>query len=153
MFHLREQSVVEQILSLRMQRRVDRYHVADLNHVLDRRMENHVEFFLDRFWQALPIEIMQMHVKRLQPPQDSSANSSGSHRSDVHTFDVVRTLYAIGDIPSALYYPPIRGQVVAYEREDHHHRMFGDADRIGIGYFGHGDATVDRSLEIDMVGA
>jgi hypothetical protein len=31
--------------------------------------------------------------------------------------------------------------------------VLGDADRIEIGDFGHGDATVDRGLKIDMVGA
>jgi hypothetical protein len=46
-------------------RRVDRDDVADLDHVLDIGMPCEIQFLLDRLRQAMPIEIMQVHVERL----------------------------------------------------------------------------------------
>src|SRR5271168_4119958 len=57
----------------------------------------------------------------------------------------------VGDIPAALDDPLVRGDVVPHQAENHHNHVFGDADRVAIGDLGHGDATVDSGLKIDMV--
>src|SRR5665809_18526 len=64
--HLRDQLVVEHMLGLRMQRRVDGDHVADLDQRFDVWMEGEPKFFLDRLGQPVLVVIVQLDVERLQ---------------------------------------------------------------------------------------
>ena len=69
------------------------------------------------------------------------------------TFEVVRACDAIGNVPAAFDHPLIGGDVIAHEREDHHHHMLGDRDAIAIRDFGDRDAPVHCGLQINVIGA
>ena len=47
----------------------------------------------------------------------------------------------------------MRGQVVADQRQDHHHDVFGHADAVAIGHLGNSDAPVHRRLQVDVIRA
>ena len=151
--HLGEQLVVEEVLRFRMKRRIDRHNVTDLDHVLDIRMPGEVEFLLDRLRQPVPIVVMQMHVEGLEPAKHGEADAAGGDRADVHALDIIGARDAVGDVPAALHHPLVGGNVVPHEPEDHHHDVFGDADRIAVGDLGDRDPAVDRGLKVDVVGA
>ena len=136
-----------------MERAIDRDDVADGDHVLDAVVPGDAELPLDLGREPVAVEIMQMHVERLQAAQHRAADPPRGDGADVHALDVVGARDAIGDVPAALAHPIVRREVIAHEAEDHHHDMLGDADRVAVGHFGDGDAAVDRGLQIDMVGA
>ena len=59
---------------------------------------------------------------------------------------------------SAMFQPPVDHplvgrDVVAHQRQDHHHDVLGDADAVAVGDLGDGDPAVDRRLEVDVVRA
>ena len=72
---------------------------------------------------------------------------------DVHALQVVGTLHAIGDVPTAFGGPPVRRDEVAHQCQDLHHRVLGDADAVAVGHLGDRDAALFRRLEIHMVRA
>ena len=116
-----------------MQRRIDRHDVADLDHVLDIGMPGEVELLLDRLGKPVSLVIMKMHVEGLQSAQHRKADAAGRARADVHALDVIGPFDTVGDVPAALHHPLVGGNIVPHESEDHHHHMFGDADRIAVG--------------------
>ena len=111
-FHLRQQRVVEQVLSLGMQRCVDRNNVTNLDHVFDARMKNDVELFLGCLGQALAIEVVQVDIEGLQATEDRKTDSTRRNCADMHAFDIVGAADAVRDIPAALYHPLIGRNVV-----------------------------------------
>jgi hypothetical protein len=116
-------------------------------------MEGESEFLLDFLGQAVLVGVMQLDVERLQPAQDRESDAACGDGTDIHAFEIVSVLDAIGDVPAAFHHPLVRGDVIANEGEDHHHHMLGDADGVRVGYLGYGDAALDGSVEIDVVGA
>ena len=99
------------------------------------------------------VVIVELDVERLQSAERGKADAAGSDGADIHAFEVVGALDAIGDVPAAFDHPAVGRDVVAHERQDHHHDVLGDADRVAIGDLGHGDALVHGGLEIGVVGA
>ena len=65
-----------------MQRRVDRDHVADLDHRLDGRVERQAEFLLDLGRQPVPVGVVQLDVERLEPAQHRQADATGRDGAD-----------------------------------------------------------------------
>ena len=65
-------------------------------------MEGQVQLFFDLGRQAVPIGVVQLDVERLEPPQHGQADAAGRDGADVHAFDVVGALDAIGDVPALL---------------------------------------------------
>src|SRR5262245_51159725 len=118
--HHADQPVVEHALGLGMQRRVDSDHVADLDQRLHVRMEGEVELLLNLFRQAMLIGVVELYTEGLETPERRKADATGGNGADIHAFEVVGTLDAIGDVPAALDHPAIGRDVVAYECEDHH---------------------------------
>src|SRR6266516_1908214 len=151
--HLGDEGVVEEVLGLRMEGRVDRDHVADGHHRLGVRVVGYAELALDLLRESVSIGVVQSHLKRLQPPEDSGADPAGSDRPDLHSLQVVRPGDAVGDVPAALDDPLIGRDVVAHQRQDHHHHMLGDADAVRIGDLADGDPPLDRRFQINVVGA
>ena len=131
--------MVEEVLGFGMQRRIDRYDVTDLDHVLDIGMPGEIEFLLDRLGEAVSIVIVKMHVEGLESAQHRKADAAGRDRADMHALDVIGPFDTVSDIPAALHYPLIGGNIVSHEPEDHHHHMLGDADRIAVGHLGDRD--------------
>ena len=96
---------------------------------------------------------MELDVERLEPAKRGKADAAGGDGADIHAFEVVRALDAIGDVPAASDHPAVGGDVVADQRQDHHDDVLGDADRVAVGDLGDGDALVHRGLQVGMVGA
>ena len=151
--HLRDQGIVEHALGFGMERAVDRDDVADLDQRLDVRMKRDVQFLLDRVRQPVPVRVVKFHVERFEPAQSSRANATRCHGADVHAFEVVGTFDAVGDVPAAVDDPLMRRDVVAHQREDHHHDMFRHADAVRVSHLRHGDAPGHRSLQVGVIRA
>src|SRR5207247_11149428 len=76
--HLGDQGVVEEVLGLRMEGRVDRDHVADTHQRLGVRMVGHAELALDLLRESVSIGVVQSHLERLQPSEYRGTDPSGS---------------------------------------------------------------------------
>src|SRR5680860_1774947 len=107
--HLGDEGVVEEVLGLGMEGRVDRDHVADTHQRLGVRVVGHAKLALDLLRESVSIGVVQSHLKRLQPPEYSGTDPAGSDCPDLHSFEVVGPGDAVGDVPSALDDPLIRG--------------------------------------------
>ena len=136
-----------------MQRRVDGDHVADLDQRLDVRMEGEAELLLHLLRQPVLVVVMQLDVERLETAERREADAPGGDGADIHAFEVVGALDAVGDVPAASDHPAIRRDVIAHQRQDHHDDVLGDAERVAIGHLGDGDALVHRRLQIGVIGA
>ena len=67
--HLADQLGVEEVLRLRMERRVDRYHVAHANQRLDVRVIGNAELLLHLVRQSVPVGVMEPDLEGLQASQ------------------------------------------------------------------------------------
>ncbi len=57
------------------------------------------------FGQAVPVGVVKAHVEGLEPAQHRQPDAAGRHGSNLHRFEIVRALHAVGDIPAALAHP------------------------------------------------
>src|SRR5262249_31414893 len=151
--HHADQLVVEHVLSLGVQRRIDRHHVANLDQRLDIRMKGQSKLLLDRLGEAVLIGVVQLDVEGLQPTEYGKTDAAGSDSADIHAFKVIGAFDAVGDVPAAFDHPAIGRDVVPHESQDHHHHVLGDADRIAIGHLGDGNALIHSRLKVGVVGA
>ena len=78
-------------------------------------MPGEVQLFFDRLRQTVAVIIVQMHIEGFQAPQYGKPNAAGGDGADMHAFDVIGALHAIGDIPAALHHPLIGRNVIAHE--------------------------------------
>src|ERR1700678_162223 len=131
--HFGKKLVIEEALCFGMKRRIDSHDIADLDHILDIGMPREIQFLFDRFWQSMSIEVVQVHIEGLESAQHRETNPAGSDCADMHSLNIIRTLDAVRDVPTALYDPLVRRDVIADEAEDHHHDVLCDADRIAVG--------------------
>ena len=97
--------------------------------------------------------VVEAHLERLQAPQHGGADPAGGHGSDLHPLDVIGAGHAVGDVPAAVDHPLVGGDVVADQRQDHHHHVLGDADAVAVGDLGDRHPGVHRRLQVDVVGA
>ena len=88
-------------------------------------MEGEAELLLDLLRQAMLVVVVQLDVERLQAAQHGEADAAGGDRADVHAFEVIGALDAIGDVPAAPDDPAVGGDVVADQRQDHHDDVLG----------------------------
>ena len=151
--HLGEHLVVEEVPRRWIERHLQ---VDDIDAAHQRvrvGVEGQAQLLLDLRAQPVRIGIVQVQVEGLQPAQHRQADPACGDRAEMHAFDVVAALDAIGDIPPAVHRDLVRRQVVADQRQHHHHHMLGDADAVGAGHFGHGDMGAGGRFEIDVIGA
>src|SRR5262249_48424555 len=116
------------------------------------RMEGEVKLLLDLLRQAVLVRIMQLHIEGFESTQHSKSDTACAHTADTHAFEVIGALNTICDVPAALDDPTIGGDVVSDERQNQHHHMLSDTDRIGKGYLSNRDPLVHGCLKIGMVG-
>ena len=91
-------------------------------------MPGYAELALHVGGQAMTVEIMEMHVERLEPAKHRAADPARGDGADMHALDVIGSAGAIGDVPATLHHPIVRRQVISNQAENHHHYMLGDAD-------------------------
>src|ERR1700679_2059588 len=96
---------------------------------------------------------MELNVKGFEATQHCKSNSTGGNRADLHRLQIVGPLDAVGDVPTAVDDPLVRGDIVAHQRQDHHHDMLGDADTVAVRDFCHGDPALHCGFQVDMVRA
>ena len=108
---------------------------------------------LDLVVEPVLVGVVQVDVERLEAAEHAEADAAGAERADRHALQVVGALHAVGDVPAALRHPLVGRDVVAHQREDHHHDVLGDADAVGVRDLGDGDAVLHRRLQVDVVGA
>ena len=135
--------VVEHVLRLRMQRRVDGDDVADRTIDSTSGWKVEAQLLLDVGGQAVAVGVVQVHVERLQTAQHGGADAAGGDGADVHALEVVRARDEVGDVPAARCTTHLVGRdVVADEREDHHDDVLADTDAVRVGDLGNGDAAL-----------
>ena len=117
------------------------------------RVEGEAELTLDALVEAVSIGVVQLHVEGLETAKDRKADATCRDRSYGHALDVIGALNAVGDVPAPVDDPPVGREVVAHERQDHHHHVLGHADAVRVRHLGDGDAPVDRRLQVHVVGA
>mmetsp|Transcript_41475 Transcript_41475/g.120094 ORF Transcript_41475/g.120094 Transcript_41475/m.120094 type:complete len:253 (-) Transcript_41475:17-775(-) len=96
---------------------------------------------------------MKMHIEGLQAPQHREADTAGGHRAHMHALDIVGTHDAVRDVPSAEDHLLVGGDVVAYQRQDHHHHVLGHRNGVAESNLRHGDVPAARGLQIHVVAA
>jgi hypothetical protein len=102
----------------------------------------------------MAIHVMQFHIERLQQAQDAQTDAAGSHGADVHRFQIVGgARHAVGDISAAFDHPVIGRDIVAHQRERHHHYVFGNAVAVAVGDFGDSNAALHGCLQVGVVRA
>jgi hypothetical protein len=116
-------------------------------------MESKVQLLLNPPGKWMTLGVVQFNVKGFQSPQYGQTDSAGSNRSNVHTFEIVRTRDTIRDVPSAVPRDLMSRQVVANQRQNHHHSVFGDANTVRKGLFGYRDTGFDGRVQVHVVGA
>ena len=136
-----------------MERRVDRDDVADGDELLGSLVEGDSELLLDLGRQPVAVRVVQPDLERLQAAEHGRADAARTDGADLHALEVVRARHGVGDVPAPLEDDLVRGQVVADERQDHHHDVLGDADRVRVRHLGDRDLVVDRGLEVDVIRA
>ena len=99
------------------------------------------------------VRVVQVDVEGLEAPEHAEPDAAGAERAHRHPLQVVGALHAVGDVPAALRHPLVGRDVVAHQGEDHHDDVLGDADAVGVGDLGDGDAVLHRRLQVDVVGA
>ena len=100
----------------------------------------------------MAIGIVQVHVERLEAAQHRASDPPGGDGPDMHPLDIVGSRYAVGDVPAAGLHQVPRLQIIADQRQNHHHDVLGDTDRVAIGDLGDRDPAIDRGSQVDMVG-
>ena len=99
---LPDQFVVEHVLGLRMQRRVDRDDVADGDELLRRVVARDAELLLDLGRKRMLVEVVQPDLERLQAAQHRRADAAGADGADLHPLEVVRAGDGVGDVPASV---------------------------------------------------
>ncbi len=151
--HFRDQCIVEEAFGLRVQRRVDRHDVAHADQRLRGRMKREAQFLFDGVVEPVPIGVMQLDVEGLETPKHRRADAACRDGADVHALQVIGACDAIRNVPAAIDDPLMGRQVVADQREDHHHHVLGHADAVAVGHLGDGDAPIHRRLQVDVIRA
>ena len=101
----------------------------------------------------MTVRVVQPDLEGLEPPQHRRADPPCPHGPDLHALQVIGPRYAVGDVPAPVDHPLVRRDVVAHQREDHHHHVLRDADAVREGHLRHGDAVLDGRVDVDVVGA
>ncbi len=114
-------------------------------------IEGDAKLAFDVLGQPVHVGVVQRDVERLEPPEHGRADPPGSKRPDGHAFHVVGPLHAVGDVPPALDHPLVGGDVVADQRQDHHHHVLRDTDAVGEGDLGDGQAGLAGRLQVVVV--
>ena len=87
--HLPDHLVVEEVLGLRVKRRVDGHHVAVRDHLRGRLVEGDAELLLDLLREPVAIGVVQADVEGLQPAQHGGADSPRGDGAHLHPLQVV----------------------------------------------------------------
>ncbi len=111
------------------------------------------ELPFDALVETVFVGVVQTDVERVQPAQHRQTDPACGDRPDRHALEIVGALDAVRDVPAALHDPLVRRDVVANQRQDHHHHVFRHADAVGVGDLGDGDAAVDGRLQVDVIGS
>src|SRR5207249_9848792 len=96
------------------------------------RVEGSVELLLDVGQEAMTVGIVQLDVEGLEAAEHRRADASRSHRAHRHSYQIVGAGYTVGDVPSAVHDPLIRRDVIAHQRQDHHHDVLRHADAVAV---------------------
>ena len=134
-----------------MQGGVDRDDIANAHQRLGVRVEGHVQLLLHVGREAMPIGIVQLDVEGLEAAEDRRADASRSHRAHRHSFQIVGAGYTVGDVPSAVHDPLIRRDVIAHQRQDHHHDVLRHADAVAVRDLGDGHPSLDGCLQVYVI--
>jgi hypothetical protein len=96
---------------------------------------------------------MKAQIEGLQPPQHGQADAAGGNGAEMHALYVIAAGDAVGDVPPAVYGNLVGRQVIADQRQHHHHDVFRHADAVGAGHLGDRDVGARSCIEIDVIGA
>ena len=134
------------MFSFGVKRTVDADHVTYTGQLLDARVIGRPEFRLDIEREPMAVGIVKFYVERFHSFEYGSPDTSRGNNPYIHSFDIVRSSYTVGDIPPLVYHPMVLGDVISNEREHLHYGVFRDAYAITPGHFTHGNVVIDRCL-------
>jgi len=77
-------------------------------------MECQGEFALHLGRQAVSLAVVQLHVEGSQTAEHGEADPASGEDPDIHAFEVVGPLHAVGDVPAPLGDPVVRREEVAH---------------------------------------
>src|SRR5258705_7041567 len=98
----------------------------------------------------MAVGVGELQVEWFEAAKPRQADASCRNRADIHSFHIIGACDTVGDIPATLHDPLVGGDIISHEAEDHHDYMFGYADRVAVGHFGHRHTAVHCGLQIDM---
>ena len=98
--HLAKHFSVEEVLRFGVKRAVDSDNVADLDHVLDGLVVDKVELLLHGLGETVAVRVVKLAAERVHAAKHGKADAARGNSADVHAFNVVSTLDAIGNVPA-----------------------------------------------------
>ena len=97
--------------------------------------------------------VHQLAIKRCHPLEDGEADPACCHGANLHAFNIVRPLDAVGNVPSTVDDVGVRWDKVANQAQDLHAYVLGNRDAVAESDLGNGKVSVDGFVKVDVVRA
>ena len=154
LLHLADELLVEQTLSLLVERAVDGDNITLGKHLLEVLDTPAANFLLDLWGEGLVVEVQKLlAVERLQTAQDTLTDTANGNGTNGLALKVVLVLGDLSDVPVAACNLLVSRHEVADEGEDGHNDVLGDRDDVGASDLSDGDTAVDLvgDVQVDVV--
>jgi hypothetical protein len=156
LLHLGDELLVEETLSLLVQRAVDGDNITLGKHLLKVLNTAAADLLLLLGAEGLVVEVQELlAVEGLQPPEDTLTDTADSDGTNDLVLEVVLLLGDGGDVPLTTLDLLVGGDEVAHKGEDGHDDVLSDGDDVGARHFGDSHAAVGLvgGIEVNVVGA
>lgn len=154
LLHLADELLVEQTLSLLVERAVDGDNITLGKHLLEVLDTPAANFLLDLWGEGLVVEVQKLlAVERLQTAQDTLTDTANGNGTNGLALKVVLVLGDLSDVPVAACNLLVSRHEVADEGEDGHNDVLSDGDDVGASDLSDGDTAVDLvgDVQVDVV--
>jgi len=154
LLRLRKKVLVEEMLGTLVERRIDRDHITLLDKLFDRVHALGTKLLLGGRIELVVVVVEQLStIERLQALKNATADPADTHSANDLVLQVVRILRNLRNIPTTRRVLPMRGDEVAHEIENRHHRMLGHGCDVRSSDLVHADLALVRLREVNVVAA
>jgi len=153
--HLGDKLLVEETLSLLVERAVDSDNVTLSEHLLEAIDTAAANLLLDLGAEGLVVVVEQLlAVEGLQTAKNTLTDTADSDGTDNLALEVVLVLGDSSDVPLTIADLVVGGDEVADQGQDGHDNVLSDGDDVGASDLGDGDTAVGLvgSVQVDVVG-